>query len=139
MAEAFKKAGVPVIYIKSEISDPILNLLNNSYKKGSEKAALDKRLLEVSDHIISKNRGDAFSNPQLDSLLTGAKVNHLIITGLDAAHCVNSTIQAAKNRGYRITVISDAVISKTDSLKQVKLQDFKKEGLEVVASSAYIE
>jgi len=138
IAEAFEKKDAPVVYIKSEISDPILNLLNNSYKKGSRKAELDKRLLVVSNYIISKSRGDAFSNPQLDKLLIGKQVNHLIITGLDAAHCVNSTIQAAKNRGYMITVISDAVISKTDSIKQVKLKEFSRNGIEVVSSEDYL-
>ena len=138
LAEAFEKKDAPVVYIKSEISDPILNLLNNSYKKGSRKAELDKRLLVVSNYIISKSRGDAFSNPQLDKLLIGKQVNHLIITGLDAAHCVNSTIQAAKNRGYMITVISDAVISKTDSIKQVKLKEFSRNGIEVVSSEDYL-
>jgi len=138
IVEAMDKLDAPVIYIKSEVSDWFINILNNSYAKGSKGTELDKRLLIVSDYIISKDKQDSFSNSRLDSILIGNKISNLIISGLDAAYCINSTIKAAKNRGYNIKVISDAVISETDSLKNINLTDFVEMGVELKTTKEFL-
>jgi nicotinamidase-related amidase len=105
--------------------------------KGSEGAELDSRLMVVNTNIISKEKQDAFSNPQLDSLLIDNKINHLYIVGLDAAYCVNSTIDAAINREYKITVIVDGLVSKTDSLKDQMLSEYKNKGVSLLTTEEY--
>jgi nicotinamidase-related amidase len=104
---------------------------------GSEGAALDRRLKVVSDFNIPKQKQDAFSNSILDSILIANQVNKLYITGLDAGFCVNSTIEAALNRGYELTVISDAVISETDSLKVQVFKRLKTKGVTFLNSGEF--
>jgi nicotinamidase/pyrazinamidase len=128
---------IPVIYIRNEISDPLINMLNNSLAKGSPGAALDARLKVVSDYILSKDVGDAFSNPLLDSILIKNDINRLLFTGLDLGQCVKNTILAAKNRNYDICLISDAVISNPDSIKESLLEEFRKKGSEIMTSKEY--
>jgi nicotinamidase-related amidase len=108
-------------------------------EKGSPGAELDDRLRIVSDYIINKDKGDAFSNPLLDSILINNNINKLVFTGLDLAQCVNSTILAAVNRNYKICVISDAVITDPDSLKNGILEKFKQSGFEVIESNEYFK
>jgi nicotinamidase-related amidase len=125
---------IPVVYVKSEISDILINLINNSLKPGSPGVSFDKRMKVISDLIVSKQREDAFSNPRLDSILISNQVNKLYVTGLDAAHCVKSTMLAAKNRGYKILAINDAIVAKSDSLKAKMVIEYKEKGIDIVNS-----
>lgn len=129
--------NIPVVYVKSVVSDFLINLINNSLKPDSPGAAFDKRLNLVSDYIVSKQREDAFSNPRLDSILISKQVSKLYVIGLDAAHCVKSTMKAAQNRGYKISVINDAVLSKSDSLKTSMLVEYRAWNIDIINSAEF--
>ena len=133
------RKNIPVIYIKNEVSNFLINILNSSLAKGSRGAELDSRLRVVSNYIINKDKNDAFSNPLLDSILIKNDINKLMFVGLDLAYCVNSTIQAANNRNYDICLINDAVLSESDTLKNEMLGKFKQSGYEVISSKEYFE
>ena len=139
LADSSVKNNIPVIYIKNEITNFLINILNDTYAPGSPGSKLDARLNMVSDIIINKDKSDAFSNSALDSFLIKNEINKLVFTGLDLAHCVNSTIVAAENRKYNICLISDAVSAKSDSLKKAKLDEFKLRGIKVIPSNEYFE
>ena len=139
LADSSVKNNIPVIYIKNEITNFLINILNDTYAPGSPGSKLDARLNMVSDIIINKDKSDAFSNSALDSFLIKNEINNLVFTGLDLAHCVNSTIVAAENRKYNICLISDAVLAKSDSLKKAKLDEFKLRGIKVIPSNEYFE
>jgi nicotinamidase-related amidase len=139
VADSSVKNKIPVIYVKNEITNFLLNILNDSYAKGSPGGEFDARLKTVPDFIITKDKGDAFSNSSLDSILLKHNINKLIFTGVDLAYCVNSTIQAAANRKYTICLLSDAVLSKSDSLEKVMLDRFRESGYEVITSQEYYE
>jgi len=62
-----------------------------------------------------------------------------MFTGLDLAHCVNSTILAAVNREYDICLINDAVLAKSDLLKKAKIAEFEQSGFEIISSAEYFE
>jgi len=138
LIESAKIKDIPVVYIKSEVSNKLVNIINNSMAVGSKGAQLDNRLKVISDLIFPKEKQDAFSNPKLDNYLIENKINKLFIIGLDAAHCVNSTITAAQNRSYRVTVISDALASKSDSLKIKMIEEFKNRNIVVISSSDFL-
>lgn len=129
---------IPIVYIRSEVSDVIINLLNSSMKKGSQGVALDKRLNISGHHIFAKQKNDAFSNPELDSFLIKNGINQLYITGLDAAKCVNSTIMAAQNRGYNIVVIDEAVVADDKMIKEQKIKEFKETGIKVISLKEFL-
>lgn len=137
--DSLVRKDIPVIYVKNEISNFLINILNSSLAKGSPGAELDSRLNVVSNYVINKDKGDAFSNPLLDSILIKKEINKLVFVGLDLAYCVNRTIEAAHNRNYNICIISDAVLSKSDSLKNEMLNKFKQSGYEIISSKKYLD
>ena len=102
-----------VIHIRSEISNPLINLLNSSYAKGSPGAQFDKRIKTTSGFEVIKRAKDSFKNTNLDSILTSNKVSELYIVGLDAAECVNATVEASQNRNYTVNLIEEAILSKS--------------------------
>lgn len=138
ITDASTGRNIPVIYVKNEISNPLINVLNNSMAKGSSGAELDSRLHVVSQYVINKDKGDAFSNALLDSILLRHDINTLVFVGLDLAQCVKSTISAAVNRNYRICLISDALVTNPDSLKNGILENFKQSGCQILTGNEYL-
>lgn len=129
--EAHEK-GWSVIYIKSEMVNPLINLLNNTLARGSEGAKLDKRLSDSSDLIVTKRRNDAFNRTDLDEILTGLDTERLVIVGLDAAECVNSAVLAALNREYTVAVIQEGIIAEEEADKIRVIEEFRDLGVEII-------
>lgn len=70
---------------------------------------------ESFDIIISKAESaeveeySSFCNPELDRYLEREKIGHVYVCGLATEYCVKQTALDALKRGYRVTVLSDAV------------------------------
>lgn len=123
---------VLVIHIRNEISNPLINLINNSYSKGSPGAQFDKRINTTSGSEIIKKSKDSFRNTNLDSLLTRNKVSKLYIAGLDAAECINSTVEAAQNRYYTVNLVEEAILSVTAETRDSMIKVFRNRGVNVL-------
>jgi nicotinamidase/pyrazinamidase len=132
ITDRFKVRNIPVVYIRSEITNPLINLINSSYAKGHPGAKNDKRLKIVSELEVVKKNKDSFRNTSLDSILISNKVNELYIVGLDAAECVNATAEAAQNRNYRVNLIEEAILSKSKEMKDSMIVNFKERGVRVI-------
>lgn len=104
-----------VVYIQQFYPKNIcLNLLTNgALMEGTLGGALDERLLQVPHGFyLKKNIRDAFSNQNLDKILEEHQVGHLWIAGIDAAYCVDATIQAAIHRNYKVTALENLIGTK---------------------------
>ena len=132
LAESFHLHNLPVIYIRSEIRNHLINLLNSSYAAGSLGARFDKRLNLVSDMEVVKSRNDAFFKTSLDELLRKHQINQLYIAGLDAAHCINTTVAAAQNRNYNVALIRDAILSESEQMKDSMMTVFQARGVQLI-------
>jgi nicotinamidase-related amidase len=133
VVDSFQVHNHPVIYVRSEIANPFINLMNNTYAKGSDKVKYDSRLKVVSDMEVVKTGEDAFRKTNLDEILNQNKVSELYIVGLDAADCVHTTIQAALNRQYEVNIIKEAVISKTESKTDSMIMKFRELGVGIIS------
>jgi nicotinamidase-related amidase len=130
--DTFQTRNLPVVYVRSEITNPLINLINSAYAKGSPGAKFDKRLKIVSELEVVKKVKDSFRDTPLDSMLVAGKISELYIVGLDAAECVNATAEAAQNRGYRVTIVEEAVISKSKAETDSMLKVFKGRGARLI-------
>jgi nicotinamidase/pyrazinamidase len=132
IADSFRIQNIPVVYVRSEITNPLVNLINSSYAKGHPGAKFDKRLKTASGIEVVKKSKDSFRNTTLDSILISNKVNELYIVGLDAAECVNATVEAAQNRNYRVNIIEEAILSKSKEKKDSMIVNFRNRGVRVI-------
>jgi len=130
--DSFEIHNYPVIYIRSEINNPFVNLINSSYAKGSPGVKYDKRLRIVSDIEVVKTGKDSFRKTNLDDILSKNKVNELFIVGLEAAECVNATVEASQNRNYKVNIIKEAVISKSRSKTDSMMVYFREKGVRII-------
>jgi ureidoacrylate peracid hydrolase len=61
------------------------------------------------EHVIAKNRYDAFIGTSLERLLMRLRIRTLIVGGVVTTVCVESTVRDAAMRDYRVYVVGDAV------------------------------
>jgi nicotinamidase/pyrazinamidase len=139
MIDSSSKYNIPVIYIRNEVSNYLINLVNGKLAQGGPGVVLDKRLKKVSGYVILNDKLDAFGNTGLDNILTNRGINRLYFTGLDPAYSIGNTMDAARNRNYKVGLIKDAVISESGTLMKKKLGEFIGKGCEVISSEEYYE
>ena len=61
------------------------------------------------EHVVTKNRFDAFIGTRLEQLLTRLGVRTLIVGGVATSVCVESTVRHASMCDYRVHLMADAV------------------------------
>ncbi len=134
--------GMPIIYIGNEFerSQWFTNWFrNHAAIKGQPGAMLDKRLRVGSDLYFSKKVGDAFSNPQLADFLAKHESQHLVILGLFTEGCVSATAKSALSRGYKVTVLQDAVASANNRRRDKALVGLAKKGVMTTTSRMFLD
>lgn len=138
LSEFFGKAGLPVVYVKTEYDagDAVMNFIRkNRAIKGSPETAFDDRLRLVGGNVFTKNTIDSFANADFEGFLTKNRVNHLVVTGLEARYCVFGAVSAALSRGYRVTVVSDGVASVSDESLASMMAKFREMGANVATTA----
>jgi nicotinamidase/pyrazinamidase len=136
VAQATEK-NVLVVFVKNVIDSPVMAyFMGNINAPGAPGTELDKRLIKlVGSKTFIKGRSDAFSNPELDTYLRENQVGQLLVTGLDAAYCVNATVRGGLNRGYKVTVYSDGIATESNTSIGELAAKWKKLGAQVKAGS----
>lgn len=124
------EAGMEVAYIRQVFSNNFFVRLHGGRRQG--KVIIDRRLKVINQNDFEKNRTDAFSSRQFEQLLIDNQVNELYLVGVDAAYCVYYTALGALNRGYKVTVITDAVLSRKNMA--TVLERFRRKGIAVITS-----
>ena len=129
------ETGMEVCYVRQVFGNNLFVRMHGGRKV--EKVIVDRRIVKINDNDFAKNRTDAFSNSALEQFLIDHQVNELYLTGVDAAYCVYYTALGALNRGYKVTVVRDAVATRSD-MKKV-LERYSAKGIQVVTSKQLIE
>ena len=68
--------------------------------------------------MIAAHTHDKFYGTPLDLALRSQEIRFLLITGIVTDICVNSTVLAAANRDYRVTVVTDGVATLWPEIQQ---------------------
>jgi nicotinamidase-related amidase len=141
MIQAARKNAIDVIYVRDEFSrfEFVRNLLRNDaalrYEAGS---ALDPRLDGTAGVYFNKDHGDAFSNSEFGFHLEAHKLGNLVIAGVYAGGSVAATALDAIKRGYKVTVISDAIAGSNDEARDKALAELKGAGAQIETSAQFI-
>ncbi len=68
--------------------------------------------------VIAAHTYDKFYGTPLDLALRSQEIRYLLVTGVTTDICVNSTVLAAANRDYRVTVVTDGVATLWPEIQQ---------------------
>ena len=130
VADALEK-GWSIFWIRSEVTNPLINILNSTMARGSVGAELDGRLDTSSGQVVVKKKNDSFADTPLDALLEENGIGQLVVAGLDAEQCVLTAIQAASNRNYELIVFEETVIAEDEVAMAEVLETYKELGVEL--------
>jgi ureidoacrylate peracid hydrolase len=98
-------------------------LIGPAAGQGVESAATVDQLAPRPDElVIQAHTYDKFYGTPLDLSLRSRGIDRLIITGVTTDVCVNSTVLAAANRNFRVTVASDGVATIHDEIHEACLK-----------------
>lgn len=139
-----KDNGIKVIYVKQEFGSLLGKSISTIFSKGTAikgnpGTEIDSRISLISPaHIFEKSIGDAFSNQKLNKFLVDNSINELYLVGLDAEYCVHKTAQGAINRGYKVIMVTDALLLLAQNKWDRLLKLYSKEGFELTKSSEFL-
>ena len=94
--------------------------------KGSDGANLIDELNTQSDEIIlPKTSSGVFNSTNIDYVLRNLDIRFLIIFGIVTDQCVDMAVRDAADRGYLVTMVSDACTTLSIERQQNALDAFK--------------
>jgi nicotinamidase-related amidase len=100
---------------------------------GSLGAEPDRRLEHLGNAtVVVKSKPSAFSNPELQRLLSAHRVRELLVLGVFAEGCVRATVAEAVRLGYGVRVVESAVASDTSWKKHAALWFMRRAGAKIV-------
>ena len=123
--ERFRKDNLPIIYIQHIAINPTATFfLPNT--KGAEIHDNVKPIKQ--EKIIVKHYPNSFRETDLLDYLKSNLITNLVICGMMTHICIDSTVRAAKDYGFDITLIGDACATKDQEINGqiVKAEDTQK-------------
>lgn len=107
LSDAFRKNGRPVIHIRHSAADPASPFHADAagYPPMPCAEAIE------GERIFLKQTSSGFASTKLEAHLREQGITELLVTGGVAGYCVNSTVRAGADLGFKMTVIRDAVIA----------------------------
>ncbi len=107
LVNAYRKHKKTIIYIAQQSPEQLGFLVSNT--PGAEiHPVLTPHADEV---VINKNTPNAFFKTNLNDALQELKITKLTIIGFMAHMCVDSTVRNAKELGYDVTIVPEAIES----------------------------
>jgi len=92
--------------------------------------------------VVDKRVYSPWTEGRLDALLTGLKVDALVITGGETDVCVLATVLGAIDRGFRVVLVTDAVCSSADQTHDALMELYRSrfsEQIEAVTMQEVLE
>ncbi len=123
-----------VVYIRTVLkNNPLLCALSPlKVFEGSPEANLVDELTIISEHVLLKYRGDAFSNPELAKLLKKHHIDEVEIIGVDGAGCVVRTANGAIKNGFKAIINVQATDTNYKLRQKIAFKKLKKKGVKFI-------
>jgi nicotinamidase-related amidase len=90
--------------------------------RGTPGAELLPEFVEPTDVVIEKKKDSGFFETTLDTFLRAQEIDTVVITGMQAQVCIQTTAADAHFRGYNVVVPTDGVVSTRDEDRDRALQ-----------------
>jgi len=107
--DAFRSRKLPVMHIRHESIRPGATF----FLPGTPGAEIHPLVApEGNEPVLTKHYPNAFRGTALSEWLAEGAIRHLVIVGMMTHMCVDSTVRAAFDEGYRVTVLGDATATR---------------------------
>lgn len=106
LTAAFRKSGQPVLHIRHREDDPA----SDFHEAAAGYQPMPCAQAAAGEPIFIKRTSSGFASTDLEAHLRANNITDLIVTGAVAGFCINSTVRAGADLGFRMTVVRDAVL-----------------------------
>jgi len=150
VAASARNAGIPVIYVVVKFREgyPEISSNNRTFsplKAGAMPFTDTDPSTEVhpavapqpGDVVVTKRRVGAFSGSDLEIVLRAYDVNSLILTGIATSGVVLSTVRAASDMDFRLTVLSDCCVDSDEAVQDVLMNKVFPRQAEVITAEEW--
>ncbi len=103
---SFRMTGRTVVHVRHRDSDPASPL----HIAAAGHLPIPAAREETGEPLFFKSGSSAFSTPELADFLRASSISHIYVVGAVAGFCVNSTVRAASDLGFKMCVVRDAVL-----------------------------
>lgn len=93
---------------------------------------------EEEDIVITKRRFSAFTGSDLEVVLRGLDVQHLVLTGVSTSGVVLSTLREASDKDYDLTVIEDCCKDGDEEVHDVLMRKVFPRQADVIKTNDWI-
>ena len=101
----FRRVGEPVVHVRHVWDSPEATFM----RPGTDGVEIHPLVAPVDgERVIEKSEPNAFLGTMLEQQLRSADVDQLFVVGMMSSMCVDATVRAASDLGFRPTVIHDA-------------------------------
>jgi nicotinamidase-related amidase len=149
---AARKMNIPVLYVVvgfrkgfPELSASTTNAgfaalrANAAAMPGLENPGPDPVLEALpTEMVITKRRVSAFTGSDLEVILRGHKIEHLVLTGIATSGVVLSTLRQAADMDYTLSVLLDGCADRDQEVHQVLLNKIFPRQAEVLTIDQWI-
>ncbi|MDC0074059.1 cysteine hydrolase [Alphaproteobacteria bacterium] len=104
---------------------PALKDVNLCVKGSWDSQILDSLAPDENDIIIEKNRPSAFISTQLDSIISAMKLESILVCGVTANMCVETTVRDSCQRDIKTFVAKDAIAEVDDDRMKLALMSME--------------
>ena len=103
--EKFNRAGLPIFNIQHVAKSPTATF----FLPGTKGVEIHESVkVQAGEHHVIKHFPNAFRETTLKELLDSFGVKELTVVGMMTHMCIDTTVRAASDAGYKVTVIADA-------------------------------
>jgi nicotinamidase-related amidase len=126
-------AGIPVVYIVNEWTNPFVNYFtHNACKKGGPGTELDSRVDVVDSLFFHKSEPNSFSNKKLQKFVDDHGVKEIYVSGIMVEGCVGSTARHSLKKGLTTKLIVPAIGSSSSVKLKRGLEELLRQGAQQV-------
>ncbi len=132
--EKFRAESLPIIHIQhhSIRSDATFFIPNTNGVQ------IHQNVKPLQDEIIiTKHYPNSFRDTKLLQTLQSLHINELIFCGMMTHMCVDATVRASKDFGYKCTLISDGCATKELEIEEIKIKASEVQGSFLAALSYF--
>lgn len=145
---AARAAALPVIYVVIGFRPgyPEVSARNKSFSAIKQQpSALTAPAMEIhpaiapqsTDIVVTKRRVSAFSGSDLEVVLRGQDISHLVLCGIATSGVVLSTLREAADKDYQLTVLADCCFDNDEEVQRVLLSKVFPRQADVIQTEAW--
>lgn len=97
--EHYRSNGLPIVYIQH---------INKMLIPNTTDWEIDDRVTMCSEGVVlQKKHGNAFTNTDLDSIISSKNVDEILVCGLSTQHCVKFTCLGGVKNGFSVSILKN--------------------------------